>query len=234
MITSLFYYGHYRDFLSRSGGGNKNVNPNGSIYNRQHIQQAHKVAESSILLNKNDNMRTKQFIANLTVNVVQLKDATKRLSFDAGNLGNLRSAVSYEKHLQWMDADLQRFAATYNNIGILSQDMGHSGALGNLQHSIRNIAQDNKVLLSHVGIVEMGGQGLTYHGIGNANTREIARAASEALKAGYEAARDFLIHPMATHLEFRDLGYYYNYTIGAMPQDTVRLIESGILIDRVI
>ncbi|MCL2236448.1 MAG: hypothetical protein FWB98_08425 [Defluviitaleaceae bacterium] len=231
MITNLFYHSHYRDFLTRHSGGRNNINYNGNIYNRGHVQRAHMAAESSVLLNKNSSDNTLHFVRALTQNMVQLKDAARRFTQDANNLTAARSAASYEKHLQWMDADLRRFAATYNNLGLMADSSSHAKELGRFQHTVRNITHDNSILLSHVGIVEAGEQGLTYHGIGNASTPDIVRAASEAFKAAYDAARDFLIYPMATHMEFRDLGYYYNYTIGDTPANTLNLIESGFLVD---
>jgi len=231
VITNLFYHSHYREFLNRHGGDSNNVNYRGSVYNRGHIQRTHKAAESSVLLNKNDSPHTLQFVRALTQNVVQLKDSARRFSNDAISLASVRSATSYEKHLQWMDADLRRFTATYNNLGTMADGLSHASELGKFQHTVRNITQNNSILLSHVGIVESNERGLTYHGIGNASQSEIVLAAAEAFKTTYNATRDFLIHPMTAHMEFSDLRYYYNYTIGSSTSNTVNLIESGLLVD---
>lgn len=231
MVANLFYHSHYREFLNRQGSSGNNANYRGSVYNRGHIQRAHKVAESSVLLNKNNSVHTLGFVRALTQNMVQLKDAALKFSNTAVNLSQALSIASYEKHLEWMDADLRRFTATYNNLDMMADGFAHARELGKFQSTIRNITQNNRTLLSHVGIVESNGSGLTYHGIGNASNKETALAVAEAFKTTYNATRDFLIHPMTAHMNFSDLRYYYNYTIGSSASNTVNLIESGLLVD---
>ncbi|MCL2350141.1 MAG: hypothetical protein FWC67_01545 [Defluviitaleaceae bacterium] len=237
MLTNLFYYSHYRDYAVRTTSG-KNSNFNRALLDvgarKASVTSSHASASAAparVQLNKSMDTRILQYVKALGENVVTLKDSARMFVQDAGNMDfTAGGALNFESHLRWIDEDLRSFANSYNNLGYL-QRLTPSHDLNNLTHSIRSIAKGNDILLSHLGIITADEGGLSYHGIGHAATKEMTIEAATAFKSAYDAARDFLIHPMSHHMEFKDLSYYYNYTIGNTPQDTFRLLESGILLD---
>ena len=229
MITNLFYYGHYRDFVQRTTRP-ENANFNGILMGPGHARQA--ASTSSVLLNKSHDNRIFGFVNELSRNVVGLKDAAKMFIYDTDSLiSKDRNGMNFENHLRWIEEDLRHFASYYQNLDSISQRVRHSPQLTNFTHNIRHITQQNEFLLSQLSVVHADEEGLSYHGFGTAATPEIARVTAETLREAYDATRDFLIHPMTQHMQFKDLNYYYNYTIGRAPDDTFRLIESGILVD---
>ncbi len=49
-----------------------------------------------------------------------------------------------------------------------------------------------------------------------------------------EKLKEFLKTPLSEHMNFRNLGYYYNYKYGSIRENTFSLIESGMLYYRAI
>ncbi|MDR2166697.1 MAG: hypothetical protein LBE35_02445 [Clostridiales bacterium] len=238
MLTSIHYFSQYRDYVLRHSSGQNN-NFNRALYDRGTngqatiLTSAPETSQISVHLNKAYNSRVLQYVRILGQNIVSLKDASRLFVQDSGNLDFTAGGnIGFADHLRWIEEDLRNFAVSYNNLDYLSQRVSHSAGLADFTHSIRNITRGHEAYLTHLGIMAADEGGLVYHGIGNTATKEITRAAAEAFRATYEASRGFLEHPMTHHLEFRDLNYYYNYTIGNAPQDSFRLIESGLLIDR--
>jgi len=231
LLTNLFYYGHYRDFVQRTSSGNNN-NFNRALLDRGQIISAHRAeGTASVQLNKTFDKRILHFVKALGENVLTLKDSARMFSNDIKSLEITQGIGGLNNQMQWIEEDLRNFAMSYNNLNYISQVTGHSSNLSHFTHSIRNITQGNENLLSHLGIIIADQGGLSYHGMGSTASKEITQQAAMALKSAYDAARDFLVHPMSHHMEFKSLNYYYNYTIGNTPNDTFRLLESGILID---
>jgi len=240
MLTSIHYFSQYRDYALRTSSG-RNNNFNGSLYNRAQTQRnaqesgvvSFTHAAPTVQLNKAYSSNVLSYIKSLGQNIITLKDASRLFVLDSGNMDfNAGGSLSFEGHLRWIDEDLRNFANSYNNLDYLSRRAGHNAQLGDFTHSIRNITRGHEPLLSHLGIITADEGGIAYHGIGHAATKEITRAAADAFRATYEASREFLAHPMTAHLQFKDLNYYYSYTIGDQPADAYKLIESGVLMDR--
>jgi hypothetical protein len=238
LLTNIHYFGQYRDFALRNSSG-RNNNFNKALYDRvrssQTTAEAPEMVRTQIHLNKAYNNRVLQYVRILGQNIISLRDASRLFVQDSGNLdftagGNL----TFTDHLRWIEEDLRNFAMSYSNLDYLSRNVGHSPGLSNFTHSIRTITRGHEAYLSHLGIMSADEGGLSYHGIGHGANIEITRSAAAAFQATYEVSKGFLDHPMTHHLEFRDLNYYYNYTIGNPPQDSFLLIESGILMDRFI
>jgi hypothetical protein len=239
MLTSLHYFGHYRDFVLRTSSGS-NSNFNRSLLSKGQVRssiltRAEGGLAPAVHLNKSYDKRILGYIDALGQNMVKLKGAARTYVEDVNNLDFEYSDItSFENHFRWIDEDLRNFTASYNTLDGIVARLPFSNHLPHFTHSIRNITQRNEILLSHLGVVAADEGGLAYHGVGTATTLEIARAAADAFKSAYDAAREFLVHPMTHHLQFSELSYYYNYTIGDSPMDTFRLLESGLLIDRLI
>ena len=239
MLTSLHYFGHYRDFVLRNSSGS-NSNFNRSLLNREQVRksvisQPSSAGAPTVQLNKSYDKRVLGYIEALGENVVKLKDAARMYVNDVTSLDfEHNDLLSFESHLRWLDEDLRTFTASFNALGGMAVKSPYSNHLPHFTHSIRNITQRDEILLSHLGVVAADEGGLTYHGVGTTATLGVARSAVSMFKSAYETAREFLAHPMTHHLNFNELSYYYNYTIGSSPMDTFRLLESGLLIDRMI
>ena len=222
MLTTLFYYGHYRDFFSKSSNAGHVWYPNST---RQNIIAPQ---DSVVMLNKARNDKIIDYAKELSSCIVGLKDAAKMYIYDM-HLIERNGTVTFENHLQWVEEDLRGFITSYNHLQ--SVNTGHSRELGNFAHYIRNFTKINSEVLSHIGIVAYDDANLTYHGMGSMISHEAAKKAVNTFEQAYNAARGFLEQPLSRHMEFKGLDYYYNYTIGPMGNNTFGIIQSGMLID---
>lgn len=185
---------------------------------------------SAVQLNKAPGGHVLGYARGLSASVVGLKDAAKMFLYDM-HLIERNGSITFDNHLQWVEEDLQNFINSYNNIQHIDQNFGHSPALTHFAHYIRNFTQQSSQILSHLGIITYDDSSLSYHGMGAAASKEAAKRAVDIFKGAYNATRDFLIHPLAQHMEFKGLNYYYNYTIGGANETTFGLIGSGMLLD---
>lgn len=232
MLTSVYYYNHYRNFISRTpiaansysrrAWPAENIAPKSSF--------VHEKSGVGVVLNRADVPKVIDFARALSANIVSLKDASRLFVHDM-NLVSTGTAASYENHLRWVEDDLEAFIQSYNNVQHLSAAGVRNSELSGLAYYFRNFAETNSGMLSHLGVVTHTDSGLTYHGIGNMLDRESARSAVNTFKSAYAAAREFLVHPLVHHMEFRDLSYYYNYSIGRDTGNTLSIVQAGLLVD---
>jgi len=232
MLTSVYYYNHYRNFIARtpsisSGYGRRawpteNIAPRNSFVGEK--------SNVSVLLNKADSPKVIDFARALASNIVGLKDASRLFIHDM-NLISTGASAAYANHLRWVEEDLESFIHSYNNVQHLSGARVRNPELTHLAHFFRNFADSNSAELSHLGVINYSESGLTYHGIGTMPGRESARDAVSTFKAAYDMTRVFLKHPLAHHMEIRDLSYYYNYTIGRTSDNSFSIVRAGLLVD---
>jgi len=226
----MHYYSHYRNYVQRTTAGIRS--PMARAWPADIVGPASsRVAPgSTVQLNKSATNRVINYARDLSASIVGLKDSAKMFLYDM-HLIERGGAITFDSHLQWVEEDLQNFIATYNNIQHIDQLYGHSAELTHFAHYMRNFTQESSQILSHLGVITYDQHSLTYHGMATTASKETARRAVDTFKSTYNAARDFLNHPLAQHMEFKGLNYYYNYTIGSASDATFELIGSGTLLD---
>jgi len=231
VLTSLYYFGHYRNFVARATPGGPNA---GGFAKRawpaENLAPRSLGADSAVLLNTADNSRVVDYARTLSSSIVSLKDAAKMFVHDVNTIER-NGNITFESHLQWIEEDLESFIKSYNNVQHLSATGLNNGALTHFAHYFRDFAQSNSQVLSHLGVITYSGANLTYHGLANTATREAARDAVDTFKSAYNMTRGFLQHPLTHHMNFRDLSYYYNYTIGDVGTITFSIVQSVLLVD---
>ena len=224
MLTTLYYYGHYRNFVTRNSGPDSNrawlKNDNQRVLPRG----------ATVQLNKSLSNRVADYAKGLSSSIVGLKDSAKMFLYDAHAM-NRNGYETYLNHLRWIEEDLHQFIHSYNTIQDLSFTTNHSPTLKQYASSIRTFATENNEILTHLGIISGRANTLTYHGFGNTTDVQITREVVNAFRDAYDVASGFLDHPLAHHMEFKGLNYYYNYTIGQLSENSFRLIDQGLLID---
>ena len=230
MLTSMYYYGHYRNYVARTVGAAKSSIKRAWPADIVGPAAGRVAPGSAVLLNKAQNDRVLGYARNLSASVVGLKEAAKMYIYDM-HLIDRNGSITFESHLRWVEEDLQNFINSYNNIQHITRNYGHSPHLSHLAHYIRNFTHQNSQALSHLGVISYDNNDLTYHGMGTMATKEAARQVVDTFRSAYNATRDFLAHPLAQHMEFRDLNYYYNYTIGGASESTFGIIGAGMLFD---
>ena len=230
MLTSMYYYNHYRNYVNRTFSSVKDsasrawpVNIAGPVVGRI-------ASDSAVRLNKAQTGNVLDYARELSSGIVGLKDAAKMFLYDM-HLIERNGTITFENHLQWVVEDLQSFISSYNSIQQITHKYSHSPELTHFAHYIRNFTKQNSQILSHLGVITFDDNSLTYHGMDAAADKETARQAVDTFKGAYNAAKDFMAYPLAQHMEFKGLNYYYNYTIGGIGKETFGLIGSGMLLD---
>jgi len=230
MLTSLHYYNHYRSFVARNSPNNafaKRAWPADNIAPRTLSEKP------AVLLNTSDTSKVVGYARALSAGIVGLKDSAKMFVHDMTTLEK-NPMATFENHLQWIEEDLEGFISSYNKIQNISSARLNNHDLSRLAHSFRDFSSTNSEILNHLGIISHNAGGLTYHGFANTANRDAAQNAVETFKSAYSMARGFLKQPLTHHMNFRDLSYYYNYTIGDAGSNTFAIVQSGMLVDIIV
>ena len=230
MLTSMYYYNHYRNYVARTNISAKAPLAHAWPADIVGPASGRLASGSSVLLNKAQTSRVLDYARTLSSGIVGLKDAAKMFLYDM-YLIERNGTISFENHLQWVEEDLRNFISSYNNIQQITSNYAHSPELTHFAHYIRNFTEQSSQILSHLGVIAYNDNNLTYHGMGTMTSKEAAKQAVDTFKGAYRAARDFLERPLAQHMDFRGLNYYYNYTIGRESESTFGLVGAGMLLD---
>ena len=230
LLTSIHYYNHYRNYVARTAGAAKTPMPRAWPVDIVGPAAERLAPGSAVRLNKAQNSHVLEYARNLSSSIVGLKDAAKMYLYDM-HLIDRNGIITFESHLSWVEEDLQNFINFYNKIQNITHSYSHSQELTHFAHNMRSFTEQRSQILSHLGVVTYDNEGLTYHGMGAAATKEAAKQAVDTFKGAYNATRDFLAHPLSQHMDFKGLNYYYNYTIGDANENTFGLVGSGMLFD---
>ena len=232
MLTNLFYYGHYRNLAARMDSRGQSFSSFGTpkrAWPANIMPQKSAMDNPKVLLNKADSDKVINYAKTLSSSIVGLKDAAKMFLFDMAAVER-NGTTTFENHMQWIEEDLQNFISSYNKLQRVAIT-GHSGELARFAHYIKSYTAQNSETLSHLGIITYNNNSLSYHGMAATATKQTALNTVDIFKTAYSAAKDFLQAPLSHHMEFKGLGYYYNYTIGNYSENTFKIIDAGTLLD---
>jgi trans-2-enoyl-CoA reductase len=145
----------------------------------------------------------------------------------------------WESAVSSLTKDLSQFSKEYNDSTDFLQSQKHSVNLRSFSNEITDHLRYNSENLRSLGFSfsEEGRldydrsvvEGMTHNRI-NIVIGENMRIFNDLQRHSERA----LTEPLIEHMNFRGLGYHYNYKLGAMKADGFNLLEVGLLIDEVV
>jgi hypothetical protein len=205
-------------------------------------KDANKSAYYTISLNKAFSKNVVDYAHTLYSTILNLKDSSKQLS------SFVDEYKMVEDKLETLDTDkkqqvndifkkkAEEFVNSYDAAYHFASNQKHSKALLDFSSELSNITDGYAQILRTIGIIELdqGKPNLEFNvaDISN-NTDTIGKL--EGIKALvediYHSTQNILSKPMAEHMNFKGLKYYYNYELGRYYSNTFELIESGMIVD---
>ena len=232
MLTNLYYYGHYQSFISRIPSANRRRPIEGAQKAWQTLKPVPTMSDPAVLLNKAYKNKVVSYANTLSRGVTNMKDAAKMFVFDGQYANRNFDIVGLEPNWHWLEEDIDNFVNAYNGIQDLSLSTNHSPAFIQFSFQMRNYIRENENILQLIGVANQDSFRLTFE---NRESPEITPhdidAAMDFFKGTYSRVDSFLSAPLAHHMEFRGLSYYYNYKIGDIQENTFAIIERGLIID---
>lgn len=237
MLTSVYYYNYYKPYILRGRGGRERIYT--PVEAKTNTSKSAGGQMPSFMLNKSLKSEVVRYANQLSHNINSLKNIARNLVQDAGEF---QANVRYNglgNAVDWLSDDVEEFVEAYNKTVEFSDKNMHSTSLMNFTETLKGSIYGKGNTLSRYGlsIEDDGKLAFNKSVLVAAGEKRIARAndANVSLFQDiYDTTGEFLIMPMAEHMNFKGLGYYYNYKLGTVQADTFKIIESGLVIDKAV
>lgn len=235
MLTNIFYYGYYKPYIMKtSEAGKSEPTKRERIAERPATSNAFK-----ILLNKTMKQEVREYARGVSDSVVSTKESSKNTVRDMTEFNKNAFKRSYDTAKMWIQYDLEEFASSYNDSTEFLSDQKHSQSLRSFSERLTDNVQASAAQLEDLGL-SMNNDGKLNFNVAKFNELSESRlnsAIGESINVFqeiYNDAGEILTEPLKEHMNFKNLGYYYNYKLGRMESDTFKMIESGMLVDLVV
>ena len=236
MLTSLFYYTHYKPYIMR-------------VFNTETAQatatrkpypckktpqtQQNKVC----LLNKSLKKDVVSYVRAVADSVVTTKDNAKNVFLDMEEFNTHIEEHGFQTAKNWIGGSLKNFVESYNDSSEFLEAQAHSQTLKNYGERISERVHYSAERLKEMGLSfdnqnKLSFDESTFSKLNMSSMYATIGENIDLFRQLYTESTNVLLEPLSDHMQFKSLGYYYNYKIGCMESDTFKIIESGLIIDR--
>jgi len=236
VLTNIFYYDFYKPYIFRTSKSEKQpARPR----HEKIADKRQSVKSFKVLLNKSLNQEVIDYARGISSSVVYTKETAKNLVKDMTNFNKNMHKRGADTAKRWIKYDLLEFVDSYNASTQFLAEQKHSDNLRGFSERLEDSVSMNIERLARVGITrhQDGKLSLNTEAFNRLDEGRLNMAIGETLstfKDIYSDSSDVLSEPLKNHMNFRALGYYYNYKLGKMENDTFKIIESGMIIDKAI
>lgn len=236
MLTSIYYYNLYRPYIV--GSRETNSPKRGRIADRRDTTSPESSGQMYIL-NKSLKDEIVKYAHNVSYGVTNLRASTRQTATDMENFNRDIHSDGLEKAKEWLADDLQEFATQYNASTGFMQSQKHSTDLRSFSCEVADNLFYNQERLSMLGfsLSESGQLSFSRDHLDGLSQDQINIAIGENIQIFSDMSRHtdkLLSEPLSEYMDFKGLSYHYNYKMGTMVTDGFGIIESGLLIDKVV
>lgn len=236
MLTNIFYYNYYKPYILKTVDSGK----------QQSKAKIPKIADNSsstdsfkVLLNKSLKPEVVDYARGVSGSIVGTKEAAKNLVRDMSEFNKNAYKRGSATAKSWIKYDLEEFAGSYNTSTEFLSSQKHSQSLRGFSERLTDNVNANLEQLSQLGLRmnDDGKLSVDTDAFNGLDENRLNLAIGETLNTFNDIYADsggVLTEPLKDHMNFRGLGYYYNYKLGRMENDTFKIIESGMIIDKVV
>jgi hypothetical protein len=234
MLTSVYYYGYYKPYIlnhvPKIGEGGRKINADKS---------ADPATRETFVLNNSLKREVIRYASGLSGTVNDLRETSKDVLQDIFSFKRTVMDKDFNYAKEELADDLSDFTNAYNrNLKFTHKD-ANSRPFKSFVDDLAYDVSISTTALSKYGITVADDDTMSFDRefFSKLRGRELGEAnkANHALvKNIYDSTGEFLTLPLAEHMKFKNLGYYYNYKLGTMEKDSFKLIQSGMIVDRVV
>jgi len=193
-----------------------------------------------VVLNKSLKSEIVRYARNVSQGVTGFKASLNTLLSDMGSFGLNAMYNGYESALRMVEDDLTKLAAAYNKSSGFLENQRESTELRHFSVNLRERLSQGKERLSLLGLnFSTEGYGLEFdsevlQSLSQIELHGAIGANMQVLHSLHQSTTEVLSAPLSAHIGFKGLSYHYNYQLGRMVEDGFGIIESGMIVDRVV
>jgi len=236
VLTDIFYYISYKPYIFKTvESGEQPARPK-----REKIaDMRHNAQNFKVLLSKSLRPDVVDYVRGITYSVVGIKESTKYIVRDMTDFNKNLHRRGVDTAKRWIKCDLEEFVESYNTSTQCLCEQKHSQALRQFSESLKHSASINLERLALLGIyLEKDGKLIfdeeKFNGLDEWRLSVAIGETLSLFKNIYSESSEILGEPLKEHMDFRGHGYYYNYKLGRIENDTFKIIESGMIVDRAV
>ena len=193
-----------------------------------------------IVLNKSLKEEIVSYARNVSFGVTHFKSSVRTALTNMGSFGLNAMYEGYESAVEMMEEDLANIADTYNRGATFLRDQKESADLRSFSYQLRDKIFQGRDRLGLLGF-NVEDESSTLHfdpsvlrSLSQIELHAAIGANMQVFRGLYQSTSEVLNTPLSSHIHFRGLSYHYNYQWGRMVEDGYGMIESGMIVDRVV
>lgn len=232
MLTSMFYFNYYKPYLIKEDDTTVPVYAKSkpAVHNKNFSNN------KAVLLNKAYRGDIIEYAGNLSKKIVAFKDMSRFVAQDMEDFEKNAKSGNSEDARYLLSRDMSKFVKSYNSTMSFALSQEHSARLQDFAVEQDSLIRQNRNTFKAMGISIDEDGSLSYNEakINNMSVFKLSASiggASFAFDEIYKNTRELLTYPLSNHMNFKGLGYYYNYKLGTVQDDTFKIIKSGLLVD---
>ena len=238
MLTNLHYYSHYKPYIVGEDDSDIPFKYEKIAEQRQNISLA---AENglapALVLNKALNGKVVKYLRSTAKTVVDIKYYSNMIDVDMRIFTRNVPVYGLSPFKQTLCRSLDTFSICYNRAISALSSQTHSSELKGFSAELIRACTSNAEVLSEIGFGFASKKEMFFDTefFNDSTKSEIFASIRNTIKIFngiYELSNDILEIPMMTHMNFRGFEYYYNYRVTNRIEDTFKIIESGVLLDK--
>lgn len=239
MLTNAYYYNLYRPYILGSREDNSNITCRRSRIAETSPQE--KLGRGMIIvLNKSLKQEIVRYAQNVSNGVTQFKSSLRMTLADMGSFALNAMYNGYESAVNLVEQDLMNLANSYNVGTAFLDHQQQSSDLRDFSGLVKERMYQGRDRLSLLGItVGEEGESLEFdpsilRSLTQIELHAAIGANMQIFHSLHQTTTEMLTAPLSSHMHFRGLNYHYNYQLGRMVEDGFGIIESGMIVDRVV
>ena len=241
MLTNAFYYKLYRPYIVSNKDRNDIVRKKARITNTSPQDKLDR--GMMIVLNKSLKNEIINYARNVSNGVTSFKSSVHMSLNDMGSFSLNVMYNGYESAISSLEDNLTNLTTSYNRSTTFLQRQQQSPDLRSFSQELRDRIFQGKDRLELLGFSfyeeSEGNSYLNFDSgiLRSLNHIEIHAAIGANIQlfhSLHQRTTAVLTAPLSHHMPFRGLSYHYNYQMGRMVEDGLNIIESGMIVDRVV
>lgn len=233
MLTNIYYYNHYKPYILKT----EEAGASAPVKRSKIAAKPDSGRAQSFLLNKAMKADVVNYAHDVSKSVTGLKDSARFVLRDMEDFNKNAKQRGYATAKQWIAEDMTEFVKSYNESTAFMDGQTHSQNLREYSDDVKEYILFNKDRLAALGVGFTEDNKMVFDkgAFNKLEQEETYSAIGESMQIFgdvYNRSTQQLSIPLSEHMNFKSLNYYYNYKLGAVVNDTFKIIESGMIVDR--